>query len=239
MPSVATTIAWVSPRVNSAEPWVRGRKPTSATIGRTVDEIAAVDALAGVEDVPAHDLGFEILEHAGDLLHRTLGIVRAVREEMRHRLLLDGGDRILPLGLARDRVGLAQILLDDAEHFLFDRGGVGHREFARLLRGLFRQLDDGVDHRLEVPVAEHHRAEHDFLGQLLGFRFHHQHGVLACRRRPGRAGSPASRRAVGLSTYSLLTKPTRAAPIGPMKGTPDSVSAAEAATMATISGSFS
>ena len=29
-------------------------------------EVAAVDALAGVEDVPAHDLGFELLEHAAD-----------------------------------------------------------------------------------------------------------------------------------------------------------------------------
>ena len=36
VPSVATTSAWVSPRVNSAEPWVRGSTPTSATIGRTV-----------------------------------------------------------------------------------------------------------------------------------------------------------------------------------------------------------
>ena len=35
-----------------------------------------------------------------------------------------------------------------------------------------------VDHRLDMPVAEHHRAEHDFLGQLLGFRLHHHHGVL-------------------------------------------------------------
>ena len=39
--------------------------------------------------------------------------------------------------------------------------------------------------------------------------------------------------------YSLLAKPTRAAPIGPMKGAPDSVSAAEEATIATMSGSFS
>ena len=31
-------------------------------------EVAAVDALAGIEDVPAHDLGFELLEHAGDAL---------------------------------------------------------------------------------------------------------------------------------------------------------------------------
>ena len=36
VPSVATTSAWVSPRVNSEEPWARGSTPTSATIGRTV-----------------------------------------------------------------------------------------------------------------------------------------------------------------------------------------------------------
>ena len=43
----------------------------------------------------------------------------------------------------------------------------------------------------------------------------------------------------GLSTYSLLMKPTRAAPIGPMNGAPESVSAAEDATIARMSGSFS
>ncbi len=30
-------------------------------------DVAAVDALAGVENIPAHDLGFELLEHAGNL----------------------------------------------------------------------------------------------------------------------------------------------------------------------------
>ena len=68
--------------------------------------------------------------------------------------------------------------LDDAEHLLLDRLGVGLREVARLLGGLLGELDDGLDHRLEVPVAEHHGAEHDLLGQLLGLRFDHQHGVL-------------------------------------------------------------
>ena len=29
-----------------------------------------------------------------------------------------------------------------------------------------------------MPVAEHHGAEHDVFGQLLGFRLDHQHGVL-------------------------------------------------------------
>ncbi len=36
VPSVVTTSAWVSPRVNSAEPWVRGSTPTLTVIGRTV-----------------------------------------------------------------------------------------------------------------------------------------------------------------------------------------------------------
>ena len=35
VPSVAVTSAWVSPRVKSAEPCVRGRSPTSHSIGRT------------------------------------------------------------------------------------------------------------------------------------------------------------------------------------------------------------
>ena len=43
----------------------------------------------------------------------------------------------------------------------------------------------------------------------------------------------------GLRTKAPLIRPTRAPPIGPMKGTPERVSAAEAATMATMSGSFS
>ncbi|MNE00028.1 hypothetical protein D3C80_924230 [compost metagenome] len=36
VPRVATTRAWVSPRVNSDEPWVRGRTPTSETMARTL-----------------------------------------------------------------------------------------------------------------------------------------------------------------------------------------------------------
>ena len=133
---------------------------------------------AGVEDVPADDLGFEFLEHAGDLRHRAFRIVVAVREEMRHRLLLDGGDGILAFGLARDRIGRAQVLLDEAEHFLLDRRVVRDREIARLLRGLLGEFDDRLDHRLEMPVAEHHGAEHDVFGELFRFRFDHQHRVL-------------------------------------------------------------
>ncbi len=43
----------------------------------------------------------------------------------------------------------------------------------------------------------------------------------------------------GFSTYWPSTKPTRAAPIGPRNGAPERVSAAEAAIMPRMSGSFS
>ena len=139
--------------------------------------VAAVDALAGVEDVPAHDLGFELLEHAGN---RGLVVFRfgAFREEVRHHLLLDRGDGVLAILLAHDRIGGAQILLGEAENFLLQRLIVGDGQLARFLGGFFGELDDGLDHRLEMPVAEHHGAEHDLFGQLFCFRFHHHDGVL-------------------------------------------------------------
>ena len=63
------------------------------------------------------------------------------------------------------------------QDFFFEHAVVDDLDFARLLRGLLGQLDDRIDHRLEVAMTEHHRAEHDLFGQLLGFRFDHQHGV--------------------------------------------------------------
>ena len=125
-------------------------------------EIAAVDALAGVEDVPANDLGFQFLEHAGDaelVVFRLL----AFREVVRHHLFLDLADRGVAILLDRNGVGRAQVGLDQAEHFLFERALVDDLDVARLLGGLLGELDDRLDHRLEVPVTEHHGAEHDRL----------------------------------------------------------------------------
>ena len=138
--------------------------------------VAAVDATAGVEDVPANDLGFDLLEDAADLL---LGrALRALRTEMGHGLGLGGIDRLVALHFVRDRIGRAHVLLDQSEHVLLELGVVRHLVVARLLRRLLRELDDGLDHRLEMAVAEHHGAEHDVLGELLGLRFDHQHRVL-------------------------------------------------------------
>ena len=143
-------------------------------------EVAAVDALAGVENVPAHDLGFELLEHAADA-QLVVGRLFPFGEIVRRHLRLGGIDRLVARHLVGDRIGGAQVLLDDAEHFLFERRIVDLGQLARLLGGLLGELDDRLDDRLEVAVAEHHGAEHDLLGQFLGFRFDHQHGVGGAR----------------------------------------------------------
>ena len=157
-------------------------------------DVAAIDALAGVENIPAHDLGFEFLEHPGDGGFAVFRF-RAFREEVRHHLLFDRGDGVLTILLAHDRIGGAKILFGEAEDFLFQRRMVVGDQFARLLCGFFRELDDRLDHRLEMPVAEHHGAEHDVLGQLFGFQFHHHHGVLGTGDHQIELDSRPSRRA--------------------------------------------
>ena len=96
VPSVATTSACVSPRVNSAEPWVRGRMPTSADDRADRLHVAAVDADAGVEDVPAHDLGFR----ASLNTRRELCSARRIRLRLRSA---EGGRRPSPSPRRRRR----------------------------------------------------------------------------------------------------------------------------------------
>ena len=73
VPSVATTSACVSPRVNSAEPCVRGSTPTSATIGRTVFRSRPSMRMPVSRMLPADDLGLQILEHG----RQTFSLVEA------------------------------------------------------------------------------------------------------------------------------------------------------------------
>src|SRR5438309_525972 len=104
---------------------------------------------------------------------------------------------------------------------------MGARQHAR--------LGDDRTHGLHVAAVDPLAAVEDVPAHDLGFELleHGRHlAGLVCRL----AGISST---WGLSTNSLLRKPTRAAPIGPMNGAPESVSAADAATIATTSGSFS
>ena len=67
VPSVATDRTWVWPRVKSAEPWVRGRTPTSHVIGRISVGAAAVGPPALLQDVARGPMSFSsALEHLAD-----------------------------------------------------------------------------------------------------------------------------------------------------------------------------
>ncbi len=141
-------------------------------------DVAAVNALAGIENVPAHDLGLDLLEDGGDL---QLGVGRALRAlgaEMRHHLGLGGVHLDVALLLGGDRIGRAQLLLDQAEHLLLERRMIGGLVITRLLSGFLGEPDDRVDHRLHVLVAEHDRAEHDGFRQFLRLQLDHQDRVL-------------------------------------------------------------
>ena len=138
--------------------------------------VTAVDALAGVENVPAHDLGLEVLERDCRQRERVLVTGGELGEGVLH-LGLCSVNCIVSLHLVGNRVGGPQVGLDQFAHLFLDRRIVRHRELARLFGGLLGEPDDRVDHRLEMPVAEHHRAEHDVLGQLLGLQLDHQNRV--------------------------------------------------------------
>jgi hypothetical protein len=51
------------------------------------------------------------------------------------------------------------------------------RHVARRLGGLLGQIDDRIDDRLELAMAEHHRVQHHLFGELLGLRLHHHDGI--------------------------------------------------------------
>ena len=139
-------------------------------------QIAPVDAALMVEDVPAHDLGLRAVERLGDLLARENGL-GALGRERRHDLRLDGVDGCVALLLLGDRISGAQVGLADVHDRLFDRRAIARAQLARLLGRLFGETDDRLDDRLESGVTSHHRFQHGLLGQFLGLRLDHQHGV--------------------------------------------------------------
>ncbi len=141
-------------------------------------ESATVNAVARIENVPPYDLGFEFLENAGHSLGIVAGRLQTVLEEVAHHHCLGIVDRGVARHLVGDRVGGPQLWLDEAEHFLFQFGIVHLDQVARLLGGLFGKTDDGLDHRLEMPMTEHDGAQHHFLGKLLRLGFNHEHRVL-------------------------------------------------------------
>ena len=134
VPSVAVTRACVSPRVKSAEPWVRGRTPTSQVIGRICVEVAAVEALVPLEDrLAGQDLD-EVVERALATCLRRSG---SVLGHERGGGLLDGLDLGVGGDLVRQRHRRHHRAFPRAAHLGDEGGGVG-------LGGLPRRLQEAA-----------------------------------------------------------------------------------------------
>ena len=160
-------------------------------------EVAPVDAPTSLEDRAAHDAAFDRLEQFAERVRRDLAFFLA--HQFGRGGGADGIDALVARAFLRNLIGRLEVVLDDAgERCLLRRIIVG-LDLARFLRRLLGQADDGVDHLLHLAMPEHHRAQHDVLGEFLGFRFHHQHGVggagndeveIAGRHLPGRRVQP-------------------------------------------------
>ena len=136
-------------------------------------EIAAVDAAAVVEDVPAHHVGLELLDDELEVLALPLLLGQAGEDR-----LLGRADRGLAVELVADAEGGAHRLAAGRLGAVVERGVVGRGEGERLAGGVLGHVDDQVDHRLHLLVAELHRAEHLGLGELVGLGLDHHHRVL-------------------------------------------------------------
>jgi hypothetical protein len=190
VPSVATQSACVSPRVNSAEPWVRGRTPVSATIGRMVRVSRPSMRGAPLMMSPRRIEASSFLKAEPRFSSASSSSVSAALTASRAAAMA-----LTRSCLSRMREGGAHLVLAGGLHLGVERRIVGRLEVEGLLRGVLGQVDDQVDHRLDAFMGELHRAQHLFLGQLVGFRFDHHHRVAWCRRRPGRAAARGSRAA--------------------------------------------
>src|SRR5690606_11385400 len=112
-------------------------------------QIATIEALSSLQNVATDYLLREALE----AICKQNGFCRMVgRKQLRKNLLADSLHHLATLLLLGYRISLAQLLLGDLLHAVLVFRLVGELDLPGLLRGGLGQLDDGLDHRLEVPV---------------------------------------------------------------------------------------
>ena len=142
--------------------------------------VAAVDAPAGGQDVASDDLLLQALENAG----QKLGIDGFVRRQLGADAILDRRHLLLAGQLDRLGISLAQVGFGhpgNPRRQLVESGRrPGNRQ--RLLGTGLGQIDDGIDHRAHLSVAEHDGAQHHLFGKLGGLGFDHQHAFARTRQ---------------------------------------------------------
>ena len=138
---------------------------------------AAVNALAVLQDGTTNDFSFQLLGEL-DARHHHLRI-KAVFSEHRLCLVARGVERVRPGRLIRQLVSGCNVVADQLLQLGFQVAQIilrGH--FPRILGGLFGQLHNRLDDIAAGVMREHDGTQHDFFRQLIGFGFHHHHGVI-------------------------------------------------------------
>ena len=138
--------------------------------------IAAINAGLTSQNLAAHDAGFDVEQHAFDLdtvkLH-AFGLQAGHHGGIGFAASLGTGL------LVADLVGSGQFVAAQGfhlgnQHFVASRSLPIPHGFASLAH----QVVDGGNGNVALLMAIDHCTQHHFFGQLLGFRFHHQHSGL-------------------------------------------------------------
>ena len=166
--------AWVSPRVKTALPCVRGKNAHLAPDGAHVGQAAAVGADAVGEDLGAHDLLIEVVQRIVHLAQAALELL---------------GEVLLALGLDLRLALLALVAVGGFKHpaalviGVFAHGGLDvlargdERDLGLLLADFLPDALDEGDQLLDFLMAKEDGAQHQLLGHFLRARLDHEHGV--------------------------------------------------------------
>ena len=174
---VTSAIAWVSPRWKIAEPWARGRTPTSQVILRRSSITATVNPLLLIEDVAPEGFLLDVIKR---LVDREFVRFRKFFEHCRFHFVAQTANRFAPrhftLGIERSFDPIACQTVRDLEDF---RLHFEQRHFALRFADLSRELLLDANHFAGVPVRKLERLDELIFRQFVGGAFEHDDVVLS------------------------------------------------------------
>ena len=136
-------------------------------------QCTAVDTAAILHNVRPQNARFQLFQGRAEVFVFLLFL-----GQTRNDRLFAGGNSGGTLLLVADGVSGPHLLFARRFHDVEQRAVIRRFKFKRLFCGFFGQINDQVDHRLDVFMRKVHRAQHFGFGQLIGFGFHHHHGVF-------------------------------------------------------------
>ena len=138
--------------------------------------VASIDARLTGEDALADDVALELVELVIDLVGRELR--RLTGAQLPDDGLLDFTDAGVSGLLLGDAIGVGERTVRCSRYGRLElRGGGALLPLPTRLAAFLDEFIDGVDHHLQLLVAEDHGTEHHILGEAIGLGFHHHHTV--------------------------------------------------------------